>query len=426
MSNKVIELADRFIATWIDVVNGATQIMLAVLDYDFNVISRTVIGPAQNNHGGAWIGLDSQGYLHIIYGPHFEPLRYRRSLTPNNFTDFTPEEWFGTVQTYPSGFFGPNDTLYVTVREGYGDFGSYGHLELYKKPVGQPWRIVSRILVNREPGYAAFNAVLFIDTSNRMHLSLVVHEGTINSTYGASQIAAYIFSDDFGRTWRNSSGPIASLPATVEQTDQLYIGGLDRDTVIQNGTIAVDSAGTPQMLISVENRATYQTSLLLASLSLQGWWQTDLMGKFAGLPAGYSIFDPGIITPLPNGQLRIVFGAQRINQGERDQFAGVAWGHPTNTIFTAAFNPNDSFILVTQVPAQGDGFARWLVNMARPVRIGQSVNPRVAIYTRGSPDGGYLGGGAEVWAARLTRTRSQGRRRPDLLPRPRPASVSPR
>jgi hypothetical protein len=402
MSNKVIELADSFIATWTEIQNGAAQIMLAVLDYNFNVISRIVLAPAENNHGGAAIALDAQGYLHVLYGPHGNRMRYRRSVAPNDFTNFTEECRFGTYLTYPSIFIGPGDTLFMIAREGTGDTGAFGSVELWEKPVGAAWRLVSRPLVNRQMGYAAFNPVLFIDPINRMHISLCIHEGTNDNIYGLVQTAAYISSDDFGRTWRaNSRGVIATLPGNLDDTDVIFPGGMSVGTVVSNGTITVDHQGIPRMLILVEGATSYRTSLYMASLIGGRWILEDLALKFANLPAGYTISDAGIIVAVGSSQLRIVFGAQKLVAGDRSQFSGVAWGHSTNTVFTALFTPGDNFINVTPMPAQGDGVARWLVNIERPTRIGCAVAPRIALYTRGGPDGGYLGGGAEVWAARL-------------------------
>lgn len=400
MSNKVIELADRFLCTWLDSDGTSVWVMLGVYRYDFTEISKTMVAPAENNHGGASMAIDSAGYLHIVYGPHGNPMRYRRSSAPNDFVNFTAETRFGTYLTYPSLFVGSDDTLYMTAREGTGELGAYGGLDLWEKRPGGSWAFVSKPLINRALGYAAFNASLFIDTANRMHVGVVFHEGTSEIQYGAVQSIAYAYSDDFGRTWKSGAGNMP-IPATLPQTEVIYEGGLLVNTVVGNGSLAVDATGVPRMLVSVENARDYSTNLYLASRTSQGWRLRDLLPLFRGVPAGYSVSDAGIVVPLADGRLRIVVGLQKIAAGERDPFAGVAWGHRSNTIYTGVFSPNDSFINMREVPSQADGNPRWLVNIAHPTRQGQAVDPKVAIYTHGPAGGGYSGGGAEIWARNL-------------------------
>ncbi len=96
------------------------------------------VGEAHDNHGGPALTVDSRGFLHIIYFPHHHPFRHRRSVRPNDASEWQEEERVGTKCTYPTLMCGKDDTLYLTCRE---SATNPWVVNLYTKPAGKPRRM---------------------------------------------------------------------------------------------------------------------------------------------------------------------------------------------------------------------------------------------------------------------------------------------
>ena len=93
------------------------------------------LGKGRDNHARPTITVDSKGYLHVIIGGHHSGLQYRRSVRPNDASEWTPVEAFGKT-TYPLLICGPDDTLYLTGRH---DAGWKG-IDFYARPPGKKWQ----------------------------------------------------------------------------------------------------------------------------------------------------------------------------------------------------------------------------------------------------------------------------------------------
>ena len=163
--NKIVTLDGKTHVVWLDADKERFWVRGRTLDRDSGEWSAvTTMGPAEDNHGGPGLTVDSRGYLHIIYFPHHGPFRYRRSSRINDLSAWDEEICFGEGLSYPMMICAADDTLIVTARRGYYDAdgkdleGNRMEQELWKKPRGGDWKRVSTILRSRHPGYAHFAA----------------------------------------------------------------------------------------------------------------------------------------------------------------------------------------------------------------------------------------------------------------------------
>jgi hypothetical protein len=83
--NKIVAIGARTHVSWLDSENGKFLVKIQTLDRETGKWSAVyTVGQAYDNHGGPSLTCDSSGFLHIVYYPHHHPFRYRRSVRPND------------------------------------------------------------------------------------------------------------------------------------------------------------------------------------------------------------------------------------------------------------------------------------------------------------------------------------------------------
>jgi len=116
--NKIVSIGDRTHVSWLDSESGKFLVRIATLDRAAGQWSAVyTVGEAFDNHGGPSLTYDSAGYLHIVYYPHHHPFRYRKSLRPNDASEWGEEVQFGKKCTYSSLVCTPDDKLILACRE---------------------------------------------------------------------------------------------------------------------------------------------------------------------------------------------------------------------------------------------------------------------------------------------------------------------
>lgn len=74
------------------------SVWVATFDHLTQAIeSKTLVGYLRDNHGSPALTIDRDGYLHIVYGAAFTPVRYRKALEPNSAASWSPEERISSV-----------------------------------------------------------------------------------------------------------------------------------------------------------------------------------------------------------------------------------------------------------------------------------------------------------------------------------------
>ncbi len=400
--NKVISLPEGgHIVTYLESDGNQVLVILEQLDHMLTSKRRMVVGRAWGNHGGASMAVDSQQILHIVYGPHGGPMQYRRSLKASAWFDLGTEQKFGGFLTYPSLVVDAKDRLWVAVREGSGEQGAKGTLEVWATDVQGNFQLVATPLVNREVGYAAFNPSLHIDPEGRLHLTATIHEGTDERLYGRYQAITYITSEDAGTTWRNAKQEVLKLPATVAEAGAIFEGGMLKNKVVSGGVVSTDANRQVMAHFHIEHVDQNRSSLILARLD-KGLWQLDDLRQLCEVPANYEFCDPGVMC-VHGTTITFASVMQHIALADRSPFHGSAWGHASNRVAIGRYNLSTRSGQFKLLPADGNlEGPYWLPNLQRATRQGVApAAPDTVICTRGDPNGGYLAGGRDVYVHRL-------------------------
>lgn len=200
------------------------------------------------------VGLDPDGYIHVSYNLHDDPLTYRTGVnTIDSFDGALSAEklMLGTDResgqvTYPNFFNAPNGKLYFLARmdgiSGEGNLYFYEYDETtttWGVPAGAGTEGLLIDGLSTTPDYSPYwSHVVFDDdfgSGGYMHLCWTWRRtSTLNSDI------AYLRWD--GTNWETVSGAAATIPATYDNTTAL-IAIPESDYLLNNPEMDVDSLG---------------------------------------------------------------------------------------------------------------------------------------------------------------------------------------
>jgi len=211
--NSVVSHEDNQYVAYYDA-NGFVMLAKRKLGSKQWVINKTQYkGNAKDAHYSISIMVDGDGYLHMSWDHHGDPLRYCRSKTPASL-DLTEKlpmtgKKEGNV-TYPEFYRLPNGDLLFMYRDGASGRGNLmmNHYNLKTKE----WTQLQDAFINGEGNRNAYWQMC-TDTFGTIHLSWVWREsGDVASNHDMG----YAKSKDAGRTWLKSNGEKYHLPITAE------------------------------------------------------------------------------------------------------------------------------------------------------------------------------------------------------------------
>ncbi len=258
--NKIVTVDGKTHIVWQDANKDGYFARARTLDCSSGKWSPTyTLGEGRDNHARPTITVDSKGFLHVIIGGHHSGLQYRRSMRPNDASEWTEIETFGKT-TYPLLICGPDDTLCLTGRH---DAGWKG-MDFYAKPPGEKWQHRGLLVAKqkRYQYYAAYhNALAWGPNHKTLHMSVGFFMGDkvrngehARDPQGLHQAVGYMRSDDFGKTWTKADGTPIELPATTDTIDLIDEGTRARSATdepkpgIRHCGIAVDSNNRPYVV----------------------------------------------------------------------------------------------------------------------------------------------------------------------------------
>ena len=272
--NKIITHDGKRHVAWLDSTEEGYFDRVRTLDRKTGEWSPTyTLGRASDNHGRPAMTMDSKGYLHVVYGVHHDDVPYRRSVRPNDASEWTETVTFGADMTYPTLMCGPDDTLYLTGRS------KWGGVRLFAKPPGEDWEDRGLIIRTLEGcfSYAAYHSGLAWGPDHRtLHLSCETYQSKTEESnlWGTIQSANYMRSTDFGKSWERADGTPIEMPATSETMDVLAAGesSYPKPEIRNLGAIAVDSKGRPFVLYMRYNMPQ-PGQVFLVTPDEQGRWE---------------------------------------------------------------------------------------------------------------------------------------------------------
>ncbi len=199
-------------------------------------------GNVTDAHNSISIAVDGDGYLHISWDHHNNPLNYARSLEPGGLRFGEPEQLgeasAGHTVTYPEFYRMPDGDLLFMYRHGWsGD----GVQVLHRYDVeSRSWELLHEQLIDGQGEVNPYWQTT-IDDSGTLHLSW---NWRSHAGVESNHDLAYARSRDGGITWERSDGEPYNLPITPETAE--YALRIPENSSMMNQTsMAADSRGKP-------------------------------------------------------------------------------------------------------------------------------------------------------------------------------------
>ena len=373
-ANKIVTHEGKSHVAWIDSPEEGFRVRIRTLDHDSGEWAPTVtLGEGYDNHGGPSLTMDSEGYLHVAYYPHHHPMRYRRSLKPNDTTAWTDEELIGKTTTYPTLVCAPDDTLILTCRESSKNVPWEANRYIKKK--GGDWEGPHTIIRALHMNYAHFMEALAWDSKGTLHLGTRIYGGDPRRGH----TIGYMKSDDLGETWTRWDGSKIEMPATAETIDIVESSPKGPGIGLRAGAIAMDGNDVPHIICCQMD--TLPSKTWIAKPGANGaWTQTDLAPFLPKKYEGWGVATPGEVVFNDEGTMYVV--ATLIQPPDNADVS--IWGHPSSE--PILFTSNDGgktfdFELLTTPDPE---VPRWLPNMERPTGHNRVTGRPGIIYTEGT------------------------------------------
>ena len=375
-SPKIITFEGRAHVAWLDSPEEGFRIRIRTMDRSTSEWSETwTIGEAQDNHGGPALTVDEAGYLHVLYYSHHHPFRYRRSLRPNDASEWTPFQEFGHNLTYPALLCARDGTLVMTARRSYDD--RPWELEMWTKAPGEAWKRQHSLLRSRYGDYAQFAASLAWSADHTtLHLSARIYElpeGDPNAPYTT---VGYLFSEDGGETWMSSDRKTLALPATPESFDTIASGRAKEGRVLNAGSMAVGPDGLPYVPYSVRTQDTSQA--YLAKPLGDGKWRHIHLNPF--LPTELRDWDLFMHSGVSFGSTGQMTVAATVMQVAVD---GIDWGEVSTEVVRFRSKDGGRSFVADMFGEADPNAPRWMPNLERPTGFNEMPEEPGLIYTHG-------------------------------------------
>ena len=198
-------------------------------------------GNVNDGHNIISMMVDGDGYIHISFDHHNNPLNYCRSVEPGSLTLGDKEPMTGMEEnevTYPEFHRLDNGDLIFVYRDGGSGRGNMvmNRYDLKTKT----WQRVQDVLID---GQGERNAYwqMYIDPAGTIHLSWVWRETWLVET---NHDMCYARSKDGGKTWMNSMDEPIELPITKDNAE--YACTIPQNSELINQTsMTADAKGNP-------------------------------------------------------------------------------------------------------------------------------------------------------------------------------------
>lgn len=362
-SNKLLTIGNKTHITWLDAVS---EIMVQTFDHATGTLLPAVhVGSGTDNHSGAAMCADSQGYIYMVFGPHHGPFQSVRSVRPNDTSAWEKLPDVGTKGTYPSLVCDADDTLHICYRGGDAPY----RLFYQRRPEGGEWT-EPRVLVDPgvPDGYTQFGNSLTVAPDGSLHLSYHIYD--VHPKGGKS--VGHMLSRDGGDTWQLMDGTPLTLPVTPDMDVFIERGpALD----MRAGNVVCDAQSRPYFVaIHLENSGCAATLWRWRD----GWESVELAP---------------LIAPLMDVPPSFTSGMTATIDAAGDLYLGLCaaekygWGGPTSEVFVARSTDLGDSFEVLQVSGTDREAANWGPNFERPVGH-NTVGLPMLLYTHGSVGAG--------------------------------------
>ena len=375
-SPKIVSFQGKTHVAWLDSPKEGFRTRIRTLDQTSGEWSEAwTIGEAQDNHGGPALTIDAEGYLHVLFYSHHHPFRYRRSVRPNDASEWLPFEEFGVNLTYPALVCAKDGTLIMVARRSF-DKRPW-ELEMWSKSTGESWSRQRSLLRSRHGIYSQFAASLAWGPDHEtLHLGARIYEMPADEALSPLTTVGYLRSSDGGVTWEGSDGGLVDLPATPETFDSIASGRGKESRILNAGSIGIDQEGRPFVPYSIRTQDTSQA--YLATPIGEGKWRHIHLNPF--LPVGYrewDLFMHGGVSFGSSGQPVVAATMMHI------AVDGVDWGEVTTELVRFRSQDGGETFVGEALAVPSADEPRWMPNLERPTGFNEMPPEPALIYTDG-------------------------------------------
>jgi hypothetical protein len=207
----------------------------------WHLITTAYRGNATDAHNSISIMADGDGYLHMAWNHHNNPLHYCRSTAPGSLELTKELPMTGLQETrvsYPEFYRMPNGDLLFFYRDGQ---SGQGNLVINKYDTRRhQWRQLQNNLIGGEDQRSAYWQAC-VDQQGTIHISWVWRE---TPDVASNHDMCYARSPDGGITWQKSTGEAYHLPITRANAE--YAARIPQGSELINQTsMFADTNGNP-------------------------------------------------------------------------------------------------------------------------------------------------------------------------------------
>ena len=207
----------------------------------WEVVRTPYKGNTNDAHNVISIMVDGEGYLHMAWNHHNNPLHYCRSVSPGSLQLTAEMPMTGKEEqrvSYPEFYKLSNGNLLFFYRNGQSGKGNMviNQYDVHTKQ----WKQLHSNLVDGEEQRSAYWQA-FVDAKGLIHISWVWREsGDVASNHDL----CYARSIDGGVTWQQSTGAVYQLPITKATAEYAVVIPQNSELINQTSMFA-DAAGHP-------------------------------------------------------------------------------------------------------------------------------------------------------------------------------------
>jgi BNR repeat-containing family member len=227
-------------ASWYDT-SGHVTVASKNADSKWNVKHTAMTGNVKDAHNTISMMVDGDGFIHLSWDHHNNPLRYAKSISPGSLEFTTSELMMDRDEqrvSYPEFYRLPSGNLLFLYRNG--ESGK-GNLVINQYDIiTRKWTRVQDNLIDGENERNAYWQA-FVSADGTMHISWVWREDPDVAT---NHDMCYARSRDGGITWEKSNGERYSLPINASNAEYALKIPQQSDLINQT-SMAATSDGHP-------------------------------------------------------------------------------------------------------------------------------------------------------------------------------------
>lgn len=200
-------------------------------------------GQVLDGHNSISIAVDGDGYLHVSWGMHGQPMQYARSLEPWSMYLGPIEPLTGLQEnqvTYPEFHQQANGNLYMLYRSGLSGDGNLV-VNHYDTSARQWTQVQSNLIDGRSQGKSPYWQAA-VDSQDRLHVAW--NWRTTPDIYTNHDFMYARSVDATGSAWETSTGETYSTPITAEQAE-LIVAIPEGSELMNQTAMAIDDADNP-------------------------------------------------------------------------------------------------------------------------------------------------------------------------------------